>query len=182
MSLHAPVDPPRRRSIRLAGFDYTQNRSYFVTACAVNQRYAFGRVVNGRVRLSELGSIVAQEWEKTISLRTYVEFDEFVVMPNHVHALFTLLREGMLCHNGGCPTRTDRLIGPGAQSVGAVVRGVKSAVTRRARMELGHLGPIWQRNYYDHVIRNDREFLRARDYILRNPERQEEDKENYHRR
>ena len=109
----------------------------------------------------------------------------FVVMPNHFHALFTLLRDGMFRDDAGPVRRTDgsgTLFGPERQSVGAIVRAFKSAVTRRARMDLGHQGPVWQRNYYEHIIRNDREFLRARDYIAGNPERWEEDKENPYRR
>ena len=63
-------------------------------------------------------------------------------------------------------------------SVGAIVRAFKAAVTRRGRVEAGHLGPVWQRNYYEHIIGNDQEYLRARDYIARNAESWEIDKEN----
>ena len=185
MSSFDPVDHPRRRSIRLAGFDYTRNHSYFITVCAANQRCLFGRVVNGRLRPSLLGSVLAQEWERTASLRPYVESQVFVVMPNHFHALFTLMRDGMFRDDAGRRARRsglEALLGPERQSAGAIVRAFKSAVTRRARMELGQQGPVWQRNYYEHIIRNDREFLRARSYILRNPERWEEDKENPYRR
>ncbi len=185
MSWRDPVDPPRRRSIRLAGFDYTRNRSYFITVCAANQRCLFGRVVHGRLQPSLLGSVLAKEWERTASLRPYVESQVFVVMPNHFHALFTLLRDGMFRDDAGRRTHTDRwgaLLGLERQSVSAILRAFKSAVTRRARMELGHQGPVWQRNYYEHIIRNDREFLRAWGYIVRNPERWEEDKENPSRR
>ena len=102
--------------------------------------------------------MLAKEWERTASLRPYVESQVFVVMPNHFHALFTLLRDGMFRDDAGRP-RTDRwdtLIGPERQSVGAIVRAFKSAVTRRARMDLGHQGRVWQRNYYEHIIGNDR--------------------------
>ena len=185
MSWRDSVEPPRRRSIRLAGFDYSRNLSYFITVCAANQRSLFGRVVNGRVQPSLLGSMLATEWARTASLRPYLESQVFVVMPNHFHGLFTLLRDGMFRDDSGRHPRSgglEALVGPERQSVGATVRAFKSAVTRRARMELGHQGPVWQRNYYEHIIRNDREFLRARDYIAGNPERWEEDKENPYRR
>ena len=84
----------RRRSIRLPGFDYTRNDSYFVTVCAANRACLFGRVINAIMHLSRLGQIVVGEWQRTAWLRPYVESDAFVVMPNHVHALFTVLREG----------------------------------------------------------------------------------------
>ena len=67
---------------------------------------------------------------------------------------------------------------PAAGSVGAILRAFKAAVTRRGRVEAGHLGAVWQRNYYEHIIRNDQEYLRARDYIARNAESWEIDKEN----
>ena len=158
MSLLDPVDPPRRRSIRLAGFDYTRNRSYFITVCTANQRRLFGRVVNGRLQPSLLGSVLSKEWERTASLRPYVESQVFVVMPNHYHALFALLRDGMFRDDAGRPRsdRLDTLPGSDRQSAGAIVRAFKPAVTRRTRMDLGQQGPVWQRNYYEHIIWSDR--------------------------
>ena len=198
----------RRRSIRLPGFDYTRNDSYFVTVCAANQACLLGRVINAVMHLSRLGQIVAEEWQRTVLLRPYVESDAFVVMPNHFHALFTLLREGpprcefeslesgrstlrpytpTQCGNlssqppnssGRSTLRPYTSTPPAAGSVGAILRAFKAAVTRRGRVEAGHLGPVWQRNYYEHIIRNDQEYLRARDYIARNAESWEIDKEN----
>ncbi len=174
----------RRRSIRLPGFDYTRNDSYFVTVCAANQACLFGRVINAVMHLSELGQIVAGEWQRTAWLRPYVESDAFVVMPNHFHALFTLLREGPprckfeSLESGRSTLRPYTPTPPAAGSVGAILRAFKAAVTRRGRVEAGHLGPLWQRNYYEHIIRNDQEYLRARDYIARNAESWEIDKEN----
>ena len=110
-------------------------------------------------------------------------------MPNHFHALFTLLREGPpQCKFeslesgrstlGRSTLRPYAPTPPAAGSVGAIVRAFKAAVTRRGRVEAGHLGPVWQRNYYEHIIRNDQEYLRARDYIARNAESWEIDKQN----
>ena len=113
----------------------------------------------------------------------------YVVMPNHVHALFTVLREGPprcefesleneSVESGRSTLRPYSPTSPAAGSVGAIVRAFKAAVTRRGRVEAGHLGPVWQRNYYEHIIGNDQEYLRARDYIARNAESWEIDKEN----
>ena len=178
----------RRRSIRLPGFDYTRNDSYFVTVCAANQACLFGRVINAVMHLSRLGQIVAEEWQRTVLLRPYVESDAFVVMPNHFHALFTLLREGPpRCEfesldSGRSTLRPYTSTPPAAGSVGAILRAFKAAITRRGRVEADHPGPVWQRNYHEHIIRNDQEYLRARDYIARNPESWEIDKENPQRR
>jgi REP element-mobilizing transposase RayT len=131
------------------------------------------------VQLSPLGQIVACEWEATVRQRPYLESNAAVVMPNHFHALFTLTREGFLRRGVACyalhePPRRP----PEAHSVGAIVRAFKSAVTRAARTELSHCGRVWQRNYYEHVIRNDKEYLRACSYVRRNPEEWELDRED----
>ena len=178
----------RRRSIRLPGFDYTRNDSYFVTVCAAKQACLFGRVINAVMHLSRLGQIVAGEWQRTAVLRPYVESDAFVVMPNHVHALFTVLREGPprckveSVESGRSTLRPYSPTPPAAGSVGAILRAFKAAVTRRGRVESGHLGAVWQRNYYEHIIGNDQEYLRARDYIARNAESWVIDKENQQQR
>jgi REP element-mobilizing transposase RayT len=120
---------------------------------------------------------VAEEWGKTQE-RPYFEPNASVVMPNHFHAVFTVRREGLLRRGVACyalpsGSRTP----PVPHSLGAIVRAFKSAVTRRARMELLHAGPVWQTNYYEHVIRDDEEYLRACEYVRRNPEEWEFDPE-----
>ena len=84
----------------------------------------------------------------------------------------------LFCAKGRCGASSRAWKAPAAGSVGAILRAFKAAVTRRGRVEAGHLGPVWQRNYYEHIIRNDQEYLRARDYIARNAESWEIDKEN----
>lgn len=134
----------------------------------------FGSVRHGMVRLSPLGRVVVREWTETIRKRPYLKSNAAIVMPNHFHAVFTLTRDGIdgiegrgvACYALQQPARRP----PEGHSVGAIVRAFKSAVTRTARMQLGHRGPVWQRNYYEHVIRNDKEYLRACSYVLRNPE------------
>jgi len=173
----------RRRSIRLAGVDYTLNNSYFVTICAAGKQASFGRVRNGAVRLSALGKIVEEEWQATAQRRPYLKLDNWVVMPNHFHALFTLARDSVSCRGAACCAQNS--IAPpalAAASVGAVVRAFKAMVTRRARIEHSLDGPIWQRNYFDRIIRNDSEFSRAFVYIDRNPEEWEIDAHNPDRR
>jgi REP-associated tyrosine transposase len=177
------AEAPRRRSIRLAGFDYTRNGRYFITVCAAGQRCLFAAVHHGTVQLSPLGQLISREWQATIALRPYLESNASVVMPNHFHAVFTLTREGILRRGVACyalhpAARTP----PEGHSVGAIVRAFKSAVTRAARIELSHAGHVWQRNYYERAIRNDEEYLRTCRYIRSNPEEWEFDSENRGRR
>jgi REP element-mobilizing transposase RayT len=165
------AEAPRRRSIRLVGFDYTQNGRYFITVCAARQACLFGVVRHGTVRPSPLGCIVEREWTETIRKRPYLESNAAIVMPNHFHAVFTLTRDGIEGRGVACyalqrPARRP----PEEHSVGAIVRAFKSAVTRNARIALGYRGLVWQRNYYEHVIRDDKEYLRACSYVRRNPE------------
>jgi REP element-mobilizing transposase RayT len=177
------TDTLRRRSIRLAGFDYTQNSGYFVTLCTAKKMALFGHAANGAVGLSPLGGIVEEEWRKTADRRSYLALDIHVVMPNHFHALFTILRDtdarGDVARDAG---PTGHLTGPAAESVGAIVRAFKSAVSCRARLELSSRGPIWQRNYFEHIIHTARQFGNAHDYIVRNPENWEIDHYNSERR
>jgi REP element-mobilizing transposase RayT len=183
VTLVSRTETLRRPSIRLAGFDYAQNSSYFVTICAAGKKATFGRVRNGAVHLSALGRILEQEWHATAQRRPYLKFENWVVMPNHFHALFTLLRDGATGRGAACCAQnSNALPGPASQSVGGIVRAFKAAVTRRARIELALGGAVWQRNYFEHIIRNDREFSRAFVYIHRNPEEWEIDCYNPARR
>jgi putative transposase len=173
----------RRRSIRLAGFDYTQNSSYFVTICAASKKATFGRVRNGAVHLSALGRILEQEWLATAQRRPDVRLETSIVMPNHFHALLTLSHDGATGRGAACcAPNSNALPGPACQSVGGIVRAFKAAVTRGARIELALVGAVWQRNYFEHIIRSDREFSRAFVCIHRNPEEWEIDCYNPDRR
>ena len=80
----------QRRSIRLRGYDYSQNGAYFVTVCVQNRECVFGQVVNGEMILNEAGCMVEDEWLKTPAVRPEVELDEFVMMPNHFHAIIMI--------------------------------------------------------------------------------------------
>mgnify|MGYP001578636942 CR=1 FL=1 len=163
-----------RRSIRLRGFDYAAHGAYFVTIVTHERRELFGRIVADEMRLNAAGRIVAEEWQRSGELRSNVEIDAFVVMPNHVHGIVFLTQtdEGTL---RSAPTRS---FGGGmAGSLPVVVRNFKGAVTRRMR-ERGFDEPVWQRNYHERVIRNERELQAIRQYIIDNPRQWALDKEN----
>ena len=165
-----------RRSIRLRAYDYREAGAYFVTVCTVNREFVFGEIVDGAMELNSLGNIVDDEWHRTAILRRHVSLDAFVIMPNHVH--------GIICLNGEegkarlAPT-TGRFRQPVADSLGAIVGAFKSASTKRINDSRGTRGTaLWQRNYFEHVIRNEQELNGVREYIAVNPARWSEDANN----
>jgi len=179
-------DPERhhRQSIRLKGYDYSRAGAYFVTVCTQGRACLFGDVVNGEMRVNELGEIVNNEWLRTEQIRPHVELDEFIVMPNHIHAIIWIVTDDSVgatrrvapTKNGQvAPTihpysQTTRPCGPKSQSIGAIIGQFKSVVTKRINQMRGIPGaPVWQRNYYEHIIRNDESLNRIREYIANNP-------------
>lgn len=95
LMMRSDLELPSRRSMRWAGFDYAQNAAYFVTMCVHHRRCAFGRVVEGAARLHSYGEIARDQWLRTGDVRPDVVLDEFVVMPNHFHAILILSRWGL---------------------------------------------------------------------------------------
>lgn len=176
-----------RRSIRLPGYDYTSPGAYFVTLCTADRTCLFGDVVDGVMQLNEYGEIAQREWLATAEIRREVELDAFVFMPNHAHiALWFIANVGA---DGRPPLPTDRDSSVGAQgpaplrraprSLGALVAGYKSTVTKQINILRNMPGAdVWQRNYYEHIIRNDRALNAIRAYITDNPVRWEWD--TYH--
>ena len=164
-----------RRSIRLKGYDYSQAGAYFVTLCAQNRECLFGEIVDQEIRLNDAGKIVAAEWLKNAEIRDEIELDEWVVMPNHFHGILVIADSGTVV---GC--RGDRPVaptGPQPRSIGAVMAGFKSAVTKRINAIRNTPGTkLWQRNYWEHVVRNESELNRIREYITNNPANWQKDK------
>ncbi len=186
-------DPKRhhRRSIRLKGYDYTQPGAYFVTICTHNREPLFGRVVDGEMVLNAFGEIVWACWGEIPDHFPHVELDAFVVMPNHVHGIIWIVDHPGATHaqnvgathaqNVGAthalPLQGPR--GPVSGSLGAIVGSFKSAVTRRINELRGTPGArVWQRNYYEHIIRNERALNAIRRYIVENPLRWHLDRYN----
>jgi putative transposase len=156
----------RRRSIRLWEYDYRRDGAYFLTMCAHNRRPLFGSILNGHVRLSSIGQIVRECWCEIPHHFSQARLDRFVIMPDHLHGV--LILEGSSLHPG---PRVQREFGTAIRgSLATIVGAFKSSVTRRLRQQ-GMKGHIWQRNYYEHVIRNDDALWAIRRYIVTNPHR-----------
>lgn len=168
----------RRRSIRLRGRDYSRPGTYFVTLCTYYRECLFGTVEAGSVRLSEWGLAAREEWLRTAQVRPEIELDAFVVMPNHLHGIVIITE--VVGAQGLAPLRNPTESKPALyrppRSLGSFVAGYKMAVTKRVNRLRGTPGArVWQRNYYERVIRDDDEAVSARIYIRDNPGRWPED-------
>lgn len=182
-----------RRSIRLPTWDYRRFGAYYVTLCTQEHRCLFGHITDEQMHLNETGRIVDEEWRRSTDIRTEIELDAYVIMPNHVHGIVLIIPPGeeMLdAHDyyapvgatGRSPLPSDESVrkpGPPPRSLGAFIAGFKSAATRRINALRSTPGrPVWQRNYWERVVRNEREWDRFRRYIANNPSRWLQDK--YH--
>ncbi len=164
----------QRRSIRLSHYDYRESGFYFVTLCVHDRACILGEVVDGVMRLNGLGKVIAAEWRRTADIRPQVVLNEFVVMPNHFHAIVTM----EVSRRGVLPYARPSFQSP-SQTIGAVIRGFKSATTKRINEIRGTVGvAVWQRNYYEHVIRHENELTRIREYVVNNPLQWSLDREN----
>ena len=168
-------DVPGRRSPRLQAYDYTQVGAYFVTLVTKDRVLLLGDVVKGEMMLSHIGKSVADAWLWLPTQYPYVELDAFVVMPNHLHGVIWLA--GPLSGTG------DSRIAPsnsgGRKPLGRLIGAFKTVSAKRVNAALGTPSrPLWQRGFHDHVIRNERDLERIREYIRNNPLQWEMDEEN----
>jgi len=172
-----------RRSIRLKGYDYASAGAYFVTIVTQGRECLFGEIVDGEMQLNVYGHAAEECWRAIPGHFPNVELGAYVIMPNHVHGIIIIRNDESMPgvwaqHAAPIPTAPSptRNVTPG--SLGAIIRSFKSAVTR----DLGRksdLRNVWQRNYYEHIIRNEKEMARIWDYIESNPAHWDPDKENW---
>lgn len=185
---------PNRQSIRLKNYDYTQVGSYFITLVSQDRLHLFGKIVDGKMILNSVGKIVEEEWRKTIELRSNITLGEYIIMPDHMHMIITIhsqvksiSTEEWIHSNPKSPSHT----------IGAIIRGFKGASTKKINLFLNRTGElrfaptselpfaqkdlpfaptsefyknkIFQRNYYEHIIRNQADYNRIEQYIIDNP-------------
>jgi len=169
--------PHTRRSIRLQNYDYSQPGAYFVTICAHERADLFGEIAHGEMQLNALGRVAAECWDAIPAHFPDVELDAYCMMPNHFHGIVVITDPVGATH--ASPLPNDRSAGPPRRSLGAIVGSFKSVATKRIR-ELQHAPAlvVWQRNYYEHVIRSDSELNKFRNYIADNPLRWGDDENN----
>jgi putative transposase len=175
MPTHYNPDLHHRRSYRLKDYDYAQGGCCFVTVCVQNRLCLFGEVIESRVRLNGAGELINRMWIALPERFPSVALDDWVIMPNHVHGLIVL--------EGGQRARADTRPAP---TLGDVMSAYKSETTvayGKGVKDLGWQpfeGKLWQRDYFDHIVRSEADLERIREYIAFNPGRWEEDRENPH--
>ena len=155
-------DPKKhhRDSIRLKGHDYSSEGFYFITICTEGRRCLFGTIINGKMVLNDYGKIVDNEWKNTIKIRSDdVVLHEYIIMPNHIHAIIQIRRG--VSHTPNEISHTP-LQSP-SKTLGAIVRGFKGAVSKQIGKS------IWQRNYYESIINDEHAFENISKYIRDNP-------------
>ncbi|MDH7464446.1 hypothetical protein QEG73_24330 [Chitinophagaceae bacterium 26-R-25] len=152
-----------RRSIRLQGYDYSQAGLYFITLCCHEKNHLFGKIENNQMLLNEAGAIAYDEWFKTPEVRPNVALAEFVVMPNHIHGIIIIKHSESVTQSA-----INRFNGT-SHTIGAIVRGYKSVVTQKINSTYEHPITVWQRNYYEHIIRTEESYHNIANYIINNP-------------
>ncbi|MBU4252305.1 MAG: transposase [Candidatus Omnitrophica bacterium] len=184
-------DNRNRRSIRLVGYDYSRAGYYFVTVCVNERRNLFGDIDGGEMTLNDVGIMVENNWNKLKQRFQFVDLDEFIVMPNHLHGVIVIVGAPLVgAQNGDVIADDDGATTRVAPTLGDIIGAFKSITTneyiRNVKNEnwLPFDEYFWQRNYYEHVIRNDNDLNRIREYIVNNPVQWKEDEyyvDNYGR-
>jgi len=163
----------RVETTRLKNWDYGSAAPYFITICTINGEHFFGELQNDKMSLNAIGLTVKNEWERTPQIRPDMNLtlNEFVIMPNHFHAIICI---GENRFNKNTKDVEGNKFSPQSKNLGAIIGGFKSSVSKKVRAIIPHFG--WQERYHDNVIRDDESYLRIQQYILNNPKNWKDDK------
>ncbi|MBI2339239.1 MAG: transposase [Deltaproteobacteria bacterium] len=178
------LDIHHRRSVRLSGYDYSQQGAYFVTICVQNRECLLGKIVDRKMVLNEAGEIVQFAWNGLSQRFKNVTLDAFIIMPNHIHGIIMIQRN--VGAGLALPVTVNGMMGdgmmggasPAPTSLGDVVGAFKSISAIAVNRLLSRLGPLWQRNYYEHIIRDEDDLFKIRQYIADNPACWDDDENN----
>jgi len=184
-------DIHHRRSIRLDGYDYSQAGAYFISICVHDRECLLGEIVDGEMRMNQFGRIVAAEWIRLGELRKEIALGESVVMPNHFHGIVIFNeyigvgaihelplrelphRELPQFHESPQTARQQRR----KMALPTIIGRFKMMTAKRINMDRHTPGvSLWQRNYHEHIIRNEADYKRIAEYVATNPQRWVEDK------
>ena len=184
---------PNRQSIRLKDYDYSQEGSYFITLVTQDRIHLFGKIEDGKMMLNSVGKILEEEWRNTIQFRPNIALGEFIIMPDHMHMIITITEQLEKKEDKEWTHSNPK---SPSQTIGAIIRGFKGASTKKINLFLNSTGEsqfapttespfvptespfapiefyknkIFQRNYYEHIIRNQNDYNRIEQYILDNP-------------
>ena len=176
-------DIHHRQSIRLANYDYSSAGAYFVTICIKNRESILGDIKNGNMILNYVGLMVNKWWDKLPQNFNNIDTDEFMIMPNHIHGIVSIVGADPCV----CPNNKTNHLTEGAHTgapLHRVIQWFKTMTTneyfRNVQLKGWQRldGKFWQRNYYEHVLQNEKELFTIRKYIKNNPLNWSEDKEN----
>lgn len=153
-----------RRSIRLKNYSYTEEAAYFLTVCTNKKQLLFGDVKKDQIQLNALGAIAFRCWQKIPNYFLHIKLDAFVIMPNHVHGVLWIIKSPI-------ESQANQFGKVTVGSIPNIVRCYKAAVTKQINQICQQKGTslIWQRNYYEHIIRDQKALNNIRQYILDNP-------------
>jgi len=161
-----------RKSPRLSSFDYGADGAYFITINAYKRRQIFGKIIDGRQYLSEIGVIAEREWIRTAEIRAEIKLDVYCIMPDHFHAIVWINNSEVLSfarnqqYYNTEPHKTK--FGAQIRKLSNAIGQFKAAVTREVRL-LAYHEPIWHKRYHDRIIRDHDEYERIKHYINCNP-------------
>lgn len=162
-----------RKSIRIKKYDYAQSGFYFITICTLNRENLFGEINGSKMVLNHFGKIVEDCIKNIPKHFLNTDIDYFVVMPNHIHLVVIIddhRHSAINCRDTACRVPTESFGKPVAGSLPTIIRSLKSAITKQINIIRNMLGiPVWQRNYFEHIIRNEKELHKIRKYIEYNP-------------
>ena len=188
-----------RKSIRLKGYDYSQAGLYFITICVKDRDCFFGEIKNGKMLLNNFGKIANECWLEIPKHFPNTVLHEHIVMPNHVHGIIELIKIGSPTivsvpfvgvenfqplqspnESISYESRQNDFQKIIPHSIGSIIRGYKIGVTKWFRNNMVRVQnfepkPIWQRNYYEHIIRDEKSYQHISDYIINNPKNWKED-------
>lgn len=188
-----------RKLNRLKGYDYSRDGWYFITICAKNREHFFGEIINGEMRLTNIGATAQKCWQEIPAHFPDAKLDAFIIMPNHIHGIIAIENSTAgnktVGNNNNCSDGnnncSDYCSDDGnnyycslqswqtkwTRSLSSVIRGLKIGVTKWCR-ENNCEYFAWQKSFYDHIIRNEKSLLEIRKYIIDNPLKWELDQNN----
>jgi REP element-mobilizing transposase RayT len=166
-----------RRSIRLKEYDYANAGAYFVTICTWKKEHVFGKIVNSEMIFSQIGGIIQQEWHNIPIRYKNVELDAFIIMPNHLHGILNV-GASLAGAPDNAIIQNSRAGASPAPTLGDIIGSFKSLCIYNCRNNGLNAGKLWQRNYYEHIIRDEYELNKIREYIICNPLKWDEDEYN----
>lgn len=188
MSAKYEPDIHHRRSVRLPSADYGAAGAYFITICMQDREHLFGEILNAEIRLSDAGRMIQLGWDELPTRFPRIQLDAFVVMPNHIHAIVVLagMDEPTEGEHKVRPLPSEPISstprGTLPDTIGRIAQAFKSSTTHKYTLGVKQFawppfaGRLWQRGYYERIIRNERELEATREYIYKNPDCWAEDR------